>query len=667
MFARTSIAAHLILLICPIIAAIFFGIFGYNYLASLRLANHDIRMSADRLADATVNKIESTLTAAQKVCRSLATFAESDGYDTNDVHRFLKATISDNPDVYGGGVGFEPNSIEKDLEYFCPYYFHQSNQVAYSDLGTPSFNYPAWEWYSLPKTSGVPAWSEPYFDEGAGNVLMTTYSIPFFRRRGDTAQFSGVATADLSLASMQERLRQIRIYESGYAFLVSREGRFIAHPDKALFTKDSAQILGGMARRMTAGETGFESFMCPLLKQDCILSFKPVAINGWSLGLVFPKREYLADLHRMGQNVLLIAVGGFAGLLALLMLVASGISRPIEGLTTAAEAVAQGCIRDAEKIAIAHKKMLRAPAGAKTRNEVVRLHQAIAGMIGSLDSLLSQVVNSSENVSKSAQRLDESGRQLEATVTEQAASTHQVSATSKEISATAGDLANAMRQVSVVADDAAGLAGEGMRSLSEVRGAMQSLLDATTEISGKLALISEKTANITQVITAITKVANQTNLLSLNAAIEAEKAGQYGLGFSVVAQEIRRLAEQTAVSTLEIEAMIEEMRSTVDAGVSAVGRYTDQAGASSAKVVQIIERLGRLIEQTGQLGARFGDVNEGMQAQSQSASQISEAMTQLNETARLTKKALADFKKIAEQLNDTVAGMQGEISRFAAR
>ena len=327
----------------------------------------------------------------------------------------------------------------------------------------------------------------------------------------------------------------------------------------------------------------------------------------------------------MGQNVMPIAVGGFAGLLALLMLVARGISRPIEGLTTAAEAVAQGRIRDAEKIAIAHKKMLRAPAGAKTRNEVVRLHQAIAGMIGSLDSLLSQVVNSSENVSKSAQRLDESGRQLEATVTEQAASTHQVSATSKEISATAGDLANAMRQVSVVADDAAGLAGEGMRSLSEVRGAMQSLLDATTEISGKLALISEKTANITQVITAITKVANQTNLLSLNAAIEAEKAGQYGLGFSVVAQEIRRLAEQTAVSTLEIEAMIEEMRSTVDAGVSAVGRYTDQAGASSAKVVQIIERLGRLIEQTGQLGARFGDVNEGMQAQSQSASQISEA------------------------------------------
>ncbi len=667
MFSRTSIAAHLILLIIPITAIIFSGIFGYSYWESLRLAQKDIRTSADRLADATVNKIESKLLAAQKVCRSLATFAECDERGADEIHRFLKATIADNPEVYGAVVGFETNSLEKDLKYFCPYYYNQSNKVAYTDLGTEEFNYPGWEWFSLPRAAGVPAWSEPYFDEGAGNVLMTTYSTPFFRSEGSSSRFLGVATADLSLAAIQEQLRNIRIYESGYAFLISKKGRFIAHPDKALFDKNSIPILGEAGRRMIAGETGFEGYSCRRLGQECILSFKPVAANGWSLGIVFPKSEYLADLHRMAKNLLITAAAGFAALLVLLMLTARGISRPIEGLTTAAEAVAQGRIRRAEQIALSHEKLLRVPEGVKARNEVVRLHQAISGMVRSLDSLLSQVVNSSENVSKSAQRLDESGRQLEATVTEQAASTNQVNATSKEISATSRDLANTMQQVSAVASDAAGLAGEGMRSLAEVRSAMQSLLDATSEIAGKLSLISETTATITQVITTITKVANQTNLLSLNAAIEAEKAGQYGRGFSVVAQEIRRLAEQTAISTLDIEAMIGEMRSAVSDGVSAVGRYTDQARESSEKVVQISERLGRLIEQTGRLGAQFGDVNEGMQVQSQSAAQISEAMHQLNETARLTKATLAGFKKITDQLNDTVSGLQGEISRFTVQ
>ena len=667
MFARTSIAAHLILLIFTITAAIFFGIFGYNYWASLRLAQHDIRESADHLADATLNQIESTLTTVQKVCRSLATYVESDERGAEDIRRFLKATVADNPEVYGSVVAFETNSLSQDLKFYCPYYCHQSNQIAYTDLGTEAFNYPGWEWFSLPKSSGVPIWTEPYFDEGGGNILMTTYAVPFYRHTDKTTQFLGVATADLALTSIQDLLRSIRIYENGYAFLVSKKGQFIAHPDKALLTKDSLPVLGDIGRRMIAGENGFEPFLCPRLQQDCFLYFTPLAINGWSLGIVFPRNEFLAELHSMKRSVLLIAFGGFAGLLILLILVARGIARPIEGLTAAAEAVAQGRIRDAEKIALSLEKRLRAPGGGKARNEIVRLDQAIIGMVRSLESLLSQVVTSSERVSQSALRLDESGRQLEATVTEQAASTNQVNATSKEISSTARDLAHTMQQVSAVASEAAGLAGEGMRSLSDVRGAMQSLLDATSEISGKLTLISEKTGNITQVITTITKVSNQTNLLSLNAAIEAEKAGQYGLGFSVVAQEIRRLAEQTAIATLEIEAMIGEMRSTVSDGVAAVGRYTGQARENSEKVVHISERLGRLIEQTGQLGAQFGDVNEGMQVQSQSATQISEAMNQLNETARLTKTALVGFKKITEQLNDTVSGLQGEISRFATR
>src|SRR6202007_2042888 len=95
---------------------------------------------------------------------------------------------------------------------------------------------------------------------------------------------------------------------------------------------------------------------------------------------------------------------------------------------------------------------------------------------------------------------------------------------------------------------------------------MRHVMEAATSINAKLSVLNEKAGNINQVVITITKVADQTNLLSLNAAIEAEKAGEYGRGFAVVATEIRRLADQTAVATYDIEQMVKEIQSAVAAG-----------------------------------------------------------------------------------------------------
>jgi len=196
---------------------------------------------------------------------------------------------------------------------------------------------------------------------------------------------------------------------------------------------------------------------------------------------------------------------------------------------------------------------------------------------------------------------------------------------------------------------------------------MQRLVDATRSISARLSNINEKATNIGSIVSTINKVSDQTNLLSLNAAIEAEKAGELGLGFSVVAREIRRLADQTAVSTLDIEQMVKEMQSAVSSGVMEVDKFIDEVRRGVKEVGTISEQLGRIIEQVESVGPRFEIVYDGMRTQSTGAEQISQAMTHLSEAAGQTKESLHEFHLATLQLNETVQDLRVEVSNFKLR
>jgi methyl-accepting chemotaxis protein WspA len=193
---------------------------------------------------------------------------------------------------------------------------------------------------------------------------------------------------------------------------------------------------------------------------------------------------------------------------------------------------------------------------------------------------------------------------------------------------------------------------------------MQTLSDATGSINGKLAVISERARAITSVVTAITKVADQTNLLSINAAIEAEKAGEYGLGFLVVAREIRRLADQTAVATLDIERMVGEMQQSVSAGVMEMDKFSDQVRRGVDEVGRLRLQLTEIIAAVQSLNGRFDQVTQGMNAQALGAEQIREVMIKLNEGARQTIQALGEFHRATAQLRESVGGLKEDISWF---
>src|SRR6185295_5496342 len=146
---------------------------------------------------------------------------------------------------------------------------------------------------------------------------------------------------------------------------------------------------------------------------------------------------------------------------------------------------------------------------------------------------------------------------------------------------------------------------EAQEGLNRMDGTMRQIIDASATISSKLGLLNEKASNISSVVTTINKIADQTNLLSLNAAIEAEKAGEHGRGFSVVATEIRRLADQTAVATFDIGKMVKEIQAAVIAGVAGMDVFSGQVRRAMADVQQIGAGMTQIIRQVQTLAPRI--------------------------------------------------------------
>ena len=301
------------------------------------------------------------------------------------------------------------------------------------------------------------------------------------------------------------------------------------------------------------------------------------------------------------------------------------------------------------------------------RDEFSTLADGVNGMADDLAGLIGQIQKSSIQVNTSITEVAATSKEQQATANEIAATTTEIGATAKEISATSNELAHTMDEVSAVAEQTATLANGGQAGLARMESTMRQVMEAAGAINAKLAILSEKAGNINQVVTTITKVADQTNLLSLNAAIEAEKAGQYGRGFAVVATEIRRLADQTAVSTYDIEQMVKDIQSAVAAGVMGMDKFSEEARRGMQEVQQVGGQLSEIIEQVQGLVPRFEGANEGMQAQATGAGQISEALSQLSEAAQQTVESLQQSTLAIDELNQVSNGLRSSISRFKLR
>ena len=288
----------------------------------------------------------------------------------------------------------------------------------------------------------------------------------------------------------------------------------------------------------------------------------------------------------------------------------------------------------------------------------------ILQMINVLKGLTDNMRESGVRVNSSVVEIAATGKEQQATANETAATVSEIGATAKEITATAKELGKTVDEVNKMVEQTAGYADVGQSSLGRMEETMRHIKEAGESINARLTALSEKAGNINQVVSTITKVADQTNLLSLNAAIEAEKAGEYGRGFSVVATEIRRLADQTAVAMYDIDQTVKEMQSAVSAGVMSMDKFSEEVRGGVEEIQKVSTQLTQIIQQVQVLTPRFETVNEGVQVQATGAQQISESLVQLSEAVQQTVESLRQSNIGIEQLKEVSERLKSGLEQF---
>lgn len=489
-----------------------------------------------------------------------------------------------------------------------------------------------------------------------------------------------------AVASLRKVVMSMKVGKMGYVGVVGGRGE---HRGRYIISKDGArdgeniweqkdvsgnaiiQDLINKALRQPKGESFYYEYMWqnpgephPRKKVSSIIYFEPF---DWVIVAGTYEDDFfgaIGHVHQMIRSLFLqlILAGGLIIIVSILLAVflARRLTRPLELTTYLAQKIAIGDLQQTrDELAGAQATKI-----IRSEDETGELLRAFQAMTANLDSLIGQVHRSGIQVTTSATEIAASARQLEATVAEQAASTTEVTATSREISATADDLAQTMDGVNISLNETIGMAESGRQDISKMESAMRELVGATKSISSKLTVINDRANKISHVVITINKISDQTNLLSLNAAIEAEKAGEFGRGFSVVAREISRLADQTAIATQDIQQVVTEMQASVSTGVMEMDKFTDEVRRGVETMATQSGQLARIIDQVRLHGPQFTAVKDGMYGQSQGAQQISEAMGQLSVAAEQTKESLHEFKLATEQLNEAIAGLQSEVSRF---
>ncbi|MBP7865243.1 MAG: methyl-accepting chemotaxis protein [Acidobacteria bacterium] len=489
--------------------------------------------------------------------------------------------------------------------------------------------------------------TEPYLYEG---VLMVEQTYPIVI----DGRFKGVTGVDRTLDFILEDLRKIKPCRSAEFFLVSQRGAVIAAtPDPELHTRkiDETPYREILRRCIDSrASNGVHTVSDPSDGETYLYTGCPVKTGDWTLVMRVAEREITEPvLATLRRSLLVSALGVLLTFLGL-YIIGNSIARPLKSTVETARQIAAGDLT----------VRLNSAAGG----EVGHLIEAMQGMTASLNKVLTQVQNAGRQVGSAARQIDEAAVTLQATVGEQAASTGQTRLAVEEIFATSDRLAHTMGEVTTVAAGTVELADEGGKRLEAMEARMRELSEGALTISSRLTAIRTKTSKIGKILTAITRVADQTNMLSLNAAIEAEKAGDAGLGFGVVAREIRLLADQTAESAQDIEQMITDMQDAVSAGVSGMDNFAAMVRSGIEEVERLGAQMERILAQVRDLLPRFVTVDEGMQSQSESARQIRDLVGCLSDATRHTAGSAAGLNQAATSLQSALRDLDDEVARF---
>ena len=501
-------------------------------------------------------------------------------------------------------------------------------------------------WFKDAINSSGASLTEPYIDAVTGQMIISIGAAA--KKTGKTL---GVVGADLSLQTITDSINALNFNGLGYAFLVSGDGKILVHPDKALITKylkdiypqDTPTISTQISEIQVDGKTRIVTFT----------PIKGLGTVNWSIGLSVDKEKAFAALSTFRTSALIATFIAVISIIALLGLLIRMLLQPLHVMTRAMQNIAEGEGDLTRRLAV------------NSKDEFGTLGSAFNHFVERVHTSMREVSSATEQVNEVALRVVSASNASMLNSDEQASRTNSVAAAINELGAAAQEIASNAAQASHQASDARGLAQEGQQVVERSINSMQQLSQMLGTSSGHIESLNDKTVNIGQILEVITSISQQTNLLALNAAIEAARAGEAGRGFAVVADEVRNLAHRTQESAQQVQTMIEELQVSARASVSTM----EESQRHSADSVEIANRAGeRLISVTERIGEIDGmnqSVATATEEQTSVVESINMDITEINtlnqegvENLQSTLRACNDLEQQAARLKQLVGSFR---------
>lgn len=479
--------------------------------------------------------------------------------------------------------------------------------------------------------------SDMIISRATGTVVFMIAS-PIYTYENNIEQ---VLIARISADEISEAVTSIDLAGLGYSFMVNSNGAFVAHNnidyvyDQVNYrelskTDNKYNEVSNILQRMINQESGYGKY--ELYSETSYVGFYPIGINGWSVAIGAYEEIIMEPVENMRFIIIiLITISIIIGIVVSIIF-GNSISKPIHNLAEIIEKITNKDLSFDEK-----SKALKY---LERKDEIGLITKSIAKMQENFINIISNFKTSSDNVNANSQKLrkiaEDNLNSSKNTVFEienitnniqnTSASIEEVTSGVEEVAASAQNVSKLAQDLNTSANDVFNSSKEGEKSIQAITKAIKEAAHQSKETSQIVKIVEQKSQNIGEIVSKIDTIAEQTNLLALNAAIEAARAGEAGKGFAVVADEIRKLAEESTKTTAEIEVILKEIKEGVD--------KADKATDKNVSIVEDITKKGEIVEQEfeGIINMINGmnDMIENLTAtseeQSASAEEISGAM-----------------------------------------
>ena len=353
MLSFQAVSHRLIFWILGASASLFLLISFYEYNTAQHFLHEQIKTKAHLAKSDMVNRVNNLLHNVSESVQTASGVLSVARPNNHNIEQLLKTVLSKHPDIYGMSVSLEPRNDSAQTPGFAPYYYRHNGQIRYVDLAAKNYNYRNQPWYKTAIKSGYARWSEPYFDQGGGNVPMVTYSAPIYIEDAGKKRLAGIVTADLTLSSLTRLVSTLAIGNNGFAYLFTREGNIITHTNPKLIMSNVADYWSNNQRPnrlqdvlvgMLNGQKDTRLVNCRDEKNSpmCWLSYQPVNDNRWSIAVVIPMAEMTTDLDQYRSNSILITIAGLLLLTVIVIFLSRKLTTPLLALSRSTQQLAKG-------------------------------------------------------------------------------------------------------------------------------------------------------------------------------------------------------------------------------------------------------------------------------------------------------------------------------------